>query len=98
MGTPPQAVVRAAQPCSPPSSSLVPLPQHRRTTSGLAEEHPGALPAPGVAAWRRRELQLKELLRGMLLLHPSEQLAGAGDRGRGGEEPAHLVQDPRRRL
>merc|ERR1711920_866486 len=41
MGTPPQAVVRAAQPCSP-SSSLVPLPQHRRTTSGLAE-HPGAL-------------------------------------------------------
>merc|ERR1711872_966669 len=41
MGTPPQAVVRAAQPCSP-SSSLVPSPQHRRTTSGLAE-HPGAL-------------------------------------------------------
>merc|ERR1712212_740953 len=44
MGTPPQAVVRAAQPCSP-SSSLVPLPQHRRTTSGLAE-HPGALLPP----------------------------------------------------
>merc|ERR1712008_540998 len=42
MGTPPQAVVRAAQPCSP-SSSLVPSPQHRRTTSGLAE-HPAALP------------------------------------------------------
>merc|ERR1712037_116699 len=41
MGTPPQAVVRAAQPCSP-SSSLVPSPQHRRTTSGLAE-HPASL-------------------------------------------------------
>merc|ERR1712142_1252509 len=40
MGTPPQTVVRAAQPCLP-SSSLVPLPQHRRTTSGLAE-HPDA--------------------------------------------------------
>merc|ERR1711962_1476426 len=46
MGTPPQAVVRAAQPCLPSCSSLVPLPQHRRTTSGLAEEHPGALLPP----------------------------------------------------
>merc|ERR1712038_2006441 len=46
MGTPPQAVVKAAQPCLPSCSSLVPLPQHRRTTSGLAEEHPGALLLP----------------------------------------------------
>merc|ERR1712088_1115415 len=44
MGTPPQAVVRAAQPCSP-SSSLVPSPQHRRaeTTSAALAEHPAAL-------------------------------------------------------
>merc|ERR1711953_1600468 len=42
MGTPPQAVVRAAQPCSLPFSSLVPSPQHRRTTSDSAE-HPDAL-------------------------------------------------------
>merc|ERR1712038_114515 len=46
MGTPPQAVVKAAQPCLPSCSSLVPLPQHRRTTSSLAEEHPGALLPP----------------------------------------------------
>merc|ERR1712241_1572299 len=46
MGTPPQAVVKAAQPCLPSCSSLVPLPQHRRTTSSLAEEHPGALLLP----------------------------------------------------
>merc|ERR1711874_107941 len=46
MGTPPQAVVKAAQPCLPSCSSLVPLPQHRRTTSGLAEEHLGALLPP----------------------------------------------------
>merc|ERR1711973_130106 len=46
MGTPPQAVVKAAQPCLPSCSSLVPLPQHRRTTSGLAAEHPGALLLP----------------------------------------------------
>merc|ERR1711953_1479723 len=39
MGTPPQTVVRAAQPCSLPFSSLVPSPQHRRTTSDSAE-HP----------------------------------------------------------
>merc|ERR1712066_986449 len=45
MGTPPQAVVKAAQPCLPSCSSLVPLPQHRSTTSGLAE-HPGALLLP----------------------------------------------------
>merc|ERR1712060_535625 len=45
MGTPPQAVVKAAQPCLPSCSSLVPLPQHRRTTSGLAE-HLGALLLP----------------------------------------------------
>merc|ERR1711868_261998 len=44
--TPPQAVVRAAQPCLPSCSSLVPLPQHRRTTSSLAAEHPGALLPP----------------------------------------------------
>merc|ERR1711990_56148 len=45
MGTPPQAVVRAAQPCSP-SSSLVPSPQHRRVATRLATlaEHPGHLP------------------------------------------------------
>merc|ERR1711997_1408030 len=43
MGTPPQTVVRAAQPCLP-SSSLVPLPQHRRTTSGLAEHQGAHLP------------------------------------------------------
>merc|ERR1711936_228424 len=42
MGTPPQTVVRAAQPCSLPFSSLVPSPQHRRTTSDSAE-HPVAL-------------------------------------------------------
>merc|ERR1712186_20111 len=42
MGTPPQTVVRAAQPCSLPFSSLVPSPQHRRTTSDSAE-HPDAL-------------------------------------------------------
>merc|ERR1712244_133537 len=44
MGTPPQAVVRAAQPCLP-SSSLVPSPQHRRaeTTSAALAEHPAAL-------------------------------------------------------
>merc|ERR1711936_333394 len=42
MGTPPQTVVRAAQPCSLPFSSLVPSPQHRRTTSDSAE-HPHAL-------------------------------------------------------
>merc|ERR1712080_707378 len=41
MGTPPQTVVRAAQPCLP-SSSLVPLPQHRRTTSAALAEHPGS--------------------------------------------------------
>merc|ERR1711963_1333144 len=46
MGTPPQAVVKAAQPCLPSCSSLVPLPQHRRTTSSLAAEHPGALLPP----------------------------------------------------
>merc|ERR1712055_351933 len=46
MGTPPQAVVKAAQPCLPSCSSLVPLPQHRRTTSSLAEEYPGALLPP----------------------------------------------------
>merc|ERR1712117_181714 len=46
MGTPPQAVVKAAQQCLPSCSSLVPLPQHRRTTSSLAEEHPGALLPP----------------------------------------------------
>merc|ERR1711953_308502 len=46
MGTPPQAVVKAAQPCLPSCSSLVPLPQHRRTTSGLVAEHPGALLPP----------------------------------------------------
>merc|ERR1712029_873796 len=46
MGTQPQAVVKAAQPCLPSCSSLVPLPQHRRTTSGLAEEHLGALLLP----------------------------------------------------
>merc|ERR1711936_1218855 len=48
MGTPPQTVVRAAQPCSLPFSSLVPLPQHRRaerTTSVGADsaEHPADL-------------------------------------------------------
>merc|ERR1712001_502889 len=45
MGTPPQTVVRAAQPCSLPFSSLVPSPQHRRTTSAAADsaEHPDAL-------------------------------------------------------
>merc|ERR1711863_235672 len=45
MGTPPQTVVRAAQPCSLPFSSLVPSPQHRRTTSDSAEHplHPDAL-------------------------------------------------------
>merc|ERR1712154_459472 len=43
MGTPPQAVVRAAQPCLP-SSSLVPSPQHRRAeTSAALAEHPAAL-------------------------------------------------------
>merc|ERR1712203_1289759 len=42
MGTPPQTVVRAAQPCSLPFSSLVPSPQHRRTTSDSAE-HPADL-------------------------------------------------------
>merc|ERR1712037_932485 len=44
MGTPPQTVVRAAQPCLP-SSSLVPLPQHRRaeTASATLAEHPAAL-------------------------------------------------------
>merc|ERR1712088_612761 len=42
MGTPPQTIVRAAQPCSLPFSSLVPSPQHRRTTSDSAE-HPDAL-------------------------------------------------------
>merc|ERR1712018_591580 len=44
MGTPPQTVVREAQPCLP-SSSLVPLLQHRRagtTSVPLAAEHPGA--------------------------------------------------------
>merc|ERR1711872_1093483 len=46
MGTPPQAVVKAAQPCLPSCSSLVPLPQHRRTTSSLAAEHPDALLPP----------------------------------------------------
>merc|ERR1711862_658737 len=46
MGTPPQAVVKAAQQCLPSCSSLVPLPQHRRTTSSLAAEHPGALLLP----------------------------------------------------
>merc|ERR1711972_718705 len=46
MGTPPQAVVKAAQPCLPSYSSLVPLPQHRRTTSSLAAEHLGALLLP----------------------------------------------------
>merc|ERR1711884_694936 len=44
--TPPQAVVKAAQLCLPSCSSLVPLPQHRRTTSSLAAEHPGALLLP----------------------------------------------------
>merc|ERR1739842_274396 len=69
MGTPPQAVVRAAQPCSP-SSSLVPSPQHRRTTSGLAE-HPAALlpllqtsPSPSGSSPRdqppRRTVMLRE--------------------------------------
>merc|ERR1711990_20881 len=47
MGTPPQAVVRAAQPCLP-SSSLVPSPQHRRaeteTSAAALAEHPAALP------------------------------------------------------
>merc|ERR1712001_184303 len=46
MGTPPQTVVRAAQPCSLPFSSLVPSPQHRmeRTTSVAdSAEHPDAL-------------------------------------------------------
>merc|ERR1711928_288081 len=52
MGTPPQAVVKAAQPCLPSCSSLVPLPQHRRTTSGLAEEHPGALLPPQPQEWQ----------------------------------------------
>merc|ERR1711994_672275 len=42
MGTPPQTVVRAAQPCSLPFSSLVPSPQHRRTMADSAE-HPDAL-------------------------------------------------------
>merc|ERR1712109_322508 len=37
---------KAAQPCSPSCSSLVPLPQHRRTTSSLVAEHPGALLPP----------------------------------------------------
>merc|ERR1712211_117969 len=37
---------KAAQPCLPSCSSLVPLPQHRRTTSSLAAEHPGALLLP----------------------------------------------------
>merc|ERR1712180_218445 len=46
MGTPPQAVVKAAQPCLPSCSSLVPLPQHRRTTSSLAAERLGALLLP----------------------------------------------------
>merc|ERR1712001_749076 len=42
MGTPPQTVVRAAQPCSLPFSSLVPSPQHRRGDSTMADsaEHP----------------------------------------------------------
>merc|ERR1712001_168575 len=45
MGTPPQTVVRAAQPCSLPFSSLVPSPQHRRGDSTMADsaEHPDAL-------------------------------------------------------
>merc|ERR1712038_104905 len=46
MGTPPQTVVRAAQPCSLPFSSLVPSPQHRmeRETSVVdSAEHPDAL-------------------------------------------------------
>merc|ERR1712211_219780 len=38
--------IKAAQPCLPSCSSLVPLPQHRRTTSSLAAEHPGALLPP----------------------------------------------------
>merc|ERR1712076_197119 len=42
MGTPPQTVVRAAQPCSLPFSSLVPSPQHRKegTASATSAEHP----------------------------------------------------------
>merc|ERR1712226_1510056 len=46
MGTPPQTVVRAAQPCSLPFSSLVPSPQHRmerETSAADSAEHPDAL-------------------------------------------------------
>merc|ERR1712080_618447 len=57
MGTPPQTVVRAAQPCLP-SSSLVPLPQHRRTTSGLAEHPDAHLPL----LLPRRTVMLRERL------------------------------------
>merc|ERR1712226_365564 len=106
MGTPLQAVERAAQPCSP-SSSLVLLPQrrgtrgpslagssqvdqpHRRTVSlrlgarqhsirphlrssslrARAPTSASTLLTLGSATWSRSELQLKELLGGLLLLY-----------------------------
>merc|ERR1712088_496532 len=63
MGTPPQTVVRAAQPCSLPFSSLVPSPQHRRTTSDSAE-HPDALllllqTSPSLSGLSQVELPLR---------------------------------------
>merc|ERR1711936_987516 len=63
MGTPPQTVVRAAQPCSLPFSSLVPSPQHRRTTSDSAE-HPVDLllllqTSPSLSGSSQAELPLR---------------------------------------
>merc|ERR1712001_702087 len=65
MGTPPQTVVRAAQPCSLPFSSLVP-PQHRRegTTSEATSEHPVDLllllqTSPSLSGSSQAELPLR---------------------------------------
>merc|ERR1712072_1166442 len=66
MGTPPQTVVRAAQPCSLPFSSLVPSPQHRRegTTSEATSEHPVDLllllqTSPSLSGSSQAELPLR---------------------------------------
>merc|ERR1712001_558834 len=66
MGTPPQTVVRAAQPCSLPFSSLVPSPQHRRegTASATSAEHPVDLllllqTSPSLSGSSQAELPLR---------------------------------------
>merc|ERR1712083_212936 len=62
MGTPPQTVVRAAQPCSLPFSSLVPSPQHPDALLLLLQTNPSLSGLSPVDLPLRRTAMLRERL------------------------------------